>query len=201
MTANFAAHTVTGSVTGIQAYGLGGGGGPTIGTVNDITLAGTLSGSSLSGTTSALATASTAFNIAGATGTVAGALFGPVGQELAGTFNLLGGANGANVFGSFGTSTANAVPCDRRLKSAIHLVGRRADGLKLYSWHYKGSARRFVGPIAQDLLGDPQFVDAVLTGPDGFLWVDFDKLGMVSDQVPVMRHEGEQAIARLLAAA
>jgi hypothetical protein len=198
MTANFATGTVTGSVTGIQAFGLGRGGGASIGTVNDIALAGTLSGSSLTGTASASsAFKGTAFDISGATGTVSGSLYGPAAQELAGTFNLSGGTNGATVLGSFGTSTANAAPSDRRLKTAIRLVGQRPDGLRLYSWRYKGSRRHFVGPIAQDLLADPRFAAAVLAGSNGFLWVDFDKLGMGANDVSAMRREGERAIARL----
>jgi hypothetical protein len=191
---------VTGTVTGIQAFPIGGGGGSSIGTVNNVNLSGTLTGSALTGTTSVSSTAGTAFNIAGATGTIIGALYGPTGQEIAGTFNALGGPNGATLLGSFGAKQA-AVPSDRRLKAAIHYAGRRADGLKLYSWHYTGSGRRFVGPIAQDLLADLRFAGAVFTDHDGFMWVDFAHLGLPFEDVAEMRREGEQAIARQLAAA
>jgi len=100
ISADFATGAVTGSITGINSYGVGGG--SLQGSVNDIGLSGTISGSAFTGTTSVTGAAGSAFDIAGATGGVKGGFFGPTANEVAGVFNLSGGANGTTLLGSFG---------------------------------------------------------------------------------------------------
>ena len=110
LNANFATNALTGSITGINAYSVGSGGNAgtvqtSMGSVNNINLTATISGSSFTGTTSASTTAGTAFNIAGATGSLSGGFYGPTAQEAAGVFSLSSTTNGVlttSVLGSFG---------------------------------------------------------------------------------------------------
>nr|WP_299849327.1 transferrin-binding protein-like solute binding protein [Sphingomonas bacterium] len=197
LTANFATNAITGNITGINAYATGGSG-PTspLGTMNSIALSGTISGSLFSGTASASATAGTAVNITGATGTLNGGFFGPNAAETSGVFDLSGA--GIAVMGSFGTTK---VPSDRRLKVDIRPVAIRPDGLKFYSWRYRGGHGRFVGVMAQDLLADPRFSAAVTPGRDGWYRVDYARLGYMPPNLPRMSVEGEAAAARYRKAA
>ncbi len=107
LSANLATGDIVGGITGGRAYTLLGSGTQTlIGTVNDITLAGTISGNTYTGTNTASATAGgitpTGFDIGGATGLVKGGFYGPNAEETAGTFYLSGGANGTSLVGSLG---------------------------------------------------------------------------------------------------
>lgn len=64
---------------------------------------------------------------------------------------------------------------DRALKHDIAEVGRLPNGLKLYSYRYLWSDTAFVGVMAQDVARvDP---DAVVRGKNGYLRVDYDRLG------------------------
>ncbi len=105
---NFATSAVTGAITRISVFNSTD---ANIGTLNDITLTGTMSGSTFSGTVNAAATDSRGnipgtggFNIAGASGTLSGGFYGPNAQEAGGTFYLTGGGNGSQVLGGFGAS-------------------------------------------------------------------------------------------------
>ena len=69
-------------------------------------------------------------------------------------------------------------PSDRRLKRDITALGQLADGTKLYSFKYLWSETTHVGVMAQDLLGDPDRADAVVTLPNGYLGVDYGRLGL-----------------------
>jgi outer membrane immunogenic protein len=66
---------------------------------------------------------------------------------------------------------------DARLKRDITLVGRRADGLGLYSYRYLWSDTVYVGVMAQEVaLIHP---DAVVRGAlDDYLRVDYSRLGL-----------------------
>lgn len=197
LTANFAGNTITGNVSGINVYASGAGASATsLGTMNGITLSGTISGSSFSGTSAASASPGTALNIAGATGTLNGGFFGPNAAEASGVFDLTG--SGVAIMGSFG---GIKVPSDRRLKVEIRPAGRRDDGLKLYSWRYRGGHGRYVGVLAQDLLADPRFAVAVVAGRDGLLRVDYGRLHYIPANLPAMYREGEAAAARYRKAA
>lgn len=195
LTANFSSGAMTGSVTGINAYGIGGSNRTLVGTVNDIAFGGAITGNSFVANATAQGTAGTAFDITGSKGTMSGAFYGPTAQEVAGTFSLTGGTHSVTVLGAFGA--ASAAPCDLRLKTDVEFLEIRADGLKLYSWRYLGSESRHAGPIAQDMLQDHRFANHVSADSSGFLWVDFAGLGFLPESVRRMRAEGEQAIARM----
>ena len=65
---------------------------------------------------------------------------------------------------------------DMRLKRDIAQVGRLANGLKLYRYRYLWSDTVYVGVMAQEVaLLEPK---AVMHGPDGFLRVDYGRLGL-----------------------
>jgi Chaperone of endosialidase len=65
---------------------------------------------------------------------------------------------------------------DARLKRDIAQVGRLANGLRLYRYRYRWSDTVYVGVMAQEVaLLKP---NAVLRGPDGFLAVDYGRLGL-----------------------
>jgi hypothetical protein len=65
---------------------------------------------------------------------------------------------------------------DARLKRDVALIGRRNDGLGLYRYRYLWSDTVYVGVMAQEVaLIHP---DAVVHGFDGFLRVDYPRLGL-----------------------
>jgi hypothetical protein len=66
---------------------------------------------------------------------------------------------------------------DIRLKEDIVPLGQLDNGLELYRFHYKGSDRTaYVGVMAQDVQKiEP---NAVWRAPDGYLRVDYDRLGL-----------------------
>jgi hypothetical protein len=192
LTANFANGAINGDIRGINAYGTGFSNSTLIGTINDVSLVGNLTGSSFTGAASALATVGTGFDISGATGGFSGAFYGTNAVEAAGSFALTGGTNNVSVIGGFGASSA--APCDGRLKTDFRPFLSRADGLKLYSWRYLGSQRRHIGPIAQDMLQDARLANHVQKDSNGFYWVDFAGLDFVPSNFAAMRAEGERAI-------
>lgn len=74
-------------------------------------------------------------------------------------------------------STCNPpAPSDRRLKRDIAYIGTLSDGIRVYSFRYVWSDTVYVGVMAQDLLEDPRYRHAVVTGGDGFYLVDYDQL-------------------------
>lgn len=195
LTANFGTGGITGSITGINAYSVGNNssGQTLLGTINNIGLTATISGSSYAGTTTVTGGAGTAFNIAGATGTVTGGFYGPAANETAGVFDLSGGANNTTLVGSFGAK--QAAPSDRRLKQEIVPLGTLPNGLKLYSWRYLGGNRRFTGVMAQDLLADSRFAGAVDADARGLMQVDYAGIGFIPADFDEMLAEGKQALA------
>jgi hypothetical protein len=65
---------------------------------------------------------------------------------------------------------------DIRLKHDIVLLGYLDDGLGFYRFSYNGSDRAYVGVMAQEV---QQIVpQAVARGGDGYLTVNYDKLGL-----------------------
>ena len=66
---------------------------------------------------------------------------------------------------------------DIRLKEDIALVERRADGIGLYRFRYKGTDRTvYVGVMAQEV--QSIVPNVVWRGGDGYLLVDYDRLGI-----------------------
>jgi outer membrane immunogenic protein len=88
----------------------------------------------------------------------------------------VGGAWGNSTDANYSDSTIIA-PSDVRLKRDIVLVGRRDDGLGLYSYRYLWSDTVYVGVMAQEVaLVHP---DAIVRGElDDYLRVDYSRLGL-----------------------
>ena len=89
---------------------------------------------------------------------------------------------------------------DRRLKAHVRPVGETDGGLRLYAFRYIGDDREFCGVMAQDLLADLRYADAVATTEGGYFCVDYQKLGLERLVTPSMREVGAQALERALAA-
>lgn len=194
MTADFAAGTISGNVTGIKAFEIGKTNSASIGTINDIRLAGTISGAAISGTATAATAGGSLYNTFGASGQLTGGFYGPSATEVAGTFALTGGTNNVSVIGGFGAS--QPVPSDRRIKRNLRREGKWPNGLPRWSWRYIGEHRRFVGVLAQEVMAAPRFADAVSTDEAGLMRVDYSRLGIVPQDVAAMRGEGEAAAQR-----
>jgi len=65
---------------------------------------------------------------------------------------------------------------DIRLKHDITLLGYLDDGLGFYRFSYNGSNKAYVGVMAQDVQRIAP--EAVTLGPDGYLRVYYEKLGL-----------------------
>jgi hypothetical protein len=65
---------------------------------------------------------------------------------------------------------------DIRLKQDIHQIGFTAHGLPYYSFRYIGKAGLYEGVMAQDVLG--VMPEAVMLGSDGYMGVNYEKLGV-----------------------
>jgi uncharacterized caspase-like protein len=68
------------------------------------------------------------------------------------------------------------IPSDIRLKRDIVPLGRTAIGLQLYRYRYIGDDTFYVGVMAQEVA--ERVPDAVTRGADGYLRVDYGKLGL-----------------------
>lgn len=69
-------------------------------------------------------------------------------------------------------------PSDRRLKRSIHLLAKLHNGMKIYAFKYLWSDVVYVGVMAQDLLQNPTWKDAVITKANGFYAVNYAMLGL-----------------------
>jgi hypothetical protein len=67
---------------------------------------------------------------------------------------------------------------DRRLKRSFHLLARLHNGIKIYAFKYLWSDVVYVGVMAQDLLKNPTWKDAVITKANGFYAVNYAVLGL-----------------------
>jgi hypothetical protein len=65
---------------------------------------------------------------------------------------------------------------DMRLKHDIVLLGRLDDGLGYYRFVYNGGHTAYVGVIAQEVR--TLMPEAVTLGPDGYMRVSYDRLGL-----------------------
>ncbi len=65
---------------------------------------------------------------------------------------------------------------DSRLKEAVVPLKQLANGIELYRFRYKGDTEVYVGVIAQQVAR--LVPDAVVRGDDGYLRVDYDRLGL-----------------------
>jgi polysaccharide export outer membrane protein len=73
-------------------------------------------------------------------------------------------------------TTTTTTTSDIRLKHDITLLGRLDNGLGFYRFIYNGDNKAYVGVMAQEV--EAVMPDAVVTGPDGYLRVRYDKLGL-----------------------
>jgi hypothetical protein len=67
-------------------------------------------------------------------------------------------------------------PSDLELKHDVVRIGSIADGIGLYRFQYNWSDQVYVGVIAQEVMTVRP--DAVTRGPDGYLRVDYGRLGL-----------------------
>ena len=65
---------------------------------------------------------------------------------------------------------------DMRLKHDIVLLGRLDDGLGYYRFVYNGGHTAYVGVMAQEV--QTVMPEAVTRGPDGYMRVSYDRLGL-----------------------
>ena len=78
--------------------------------------------------------------------------------------------------GSDGGSGPGYSASDMRLKRDIRPAGTLANGVHVYSFRYFNDDRTFVGVMAQDLLQDARFRDAVSADSNGYYVVDLNAL-------------------------
>lgn len=81
----------------------------------------------------------------------------------------------AALSGSDSAAAPGVGASDRRVKTDINWVGM-AKGLPIYQYRYIGSAARFEGVMAQDVLG--LMPAAVITQSNGLMAVNYDMLGI-----------------------
>jgi hypothetical protein len=62
------------------------------------------------------------------------------------------------------------------LKHDIVMLGHLDNGLGFYRFSYNGSDKTYVGVMAQDV--EAVMPEAVLRGSDGYLLVNYDRLGL-----------------------
>jgi hypothetical protein len=84
---------------------------------------------------------------------------------------------------------------DIRLKRDIVLLGQTEQGIKLYSFKYLSSDQVYVGVMAQDLLENPKWQDAVITNPTGYYSVNYSKLGL--EMVTLEQYQQQSTVALL----
>lgn len=97
-----------------------------------------------------------------------------VGQTCAGTIQAGAGAAAASCSSS--VACCCCCPSDRRLKSDIEQVALLPSGIRLYRFKYLWSPVEYVGVMAQEIRETAPH--AVSEGPDGFLRVDYEALGL-----------------------
>ena len=100
-----------------------------------------------------------------------------VGHFGGGHFGGGGGHFGGGHFGGGGGGGGGHHHSDIRLKEDIVQLGRLDNGIGVYRFRYKGSDHTaYVGVMAQEVQGIVP--NAVGRGRDGYLWVDYDRLGL-----------------------
>ena len=91
-----------------------------------------------------------------------------------------GGGGGARMGGGGGGRGGGGGGGGRRSdinsKHDIALIGRLDNGLGFYRYRYNGSNKAYVGVMAQEV--QAVMPDAVVRGPDGYLRVFYDRLGL-----------------------
>ena len=85
-------------------------------------------------------------------------------------------------------------PSDRRLKRSIRLLARLHNGLEIYAFKYLWSDVIYVGVMAQDLLQNPIWKDAVVTKANGFYDVNYAMLGLKMTTLSQWKKDGLASI-------
>jgi hypothetical protein len=93
-----------------------------------------------------------------------------------GAAHMGGGGGGPRGGGGGGARGGGGRRSDIRLKHDIVLLGHLDNGLGVYRFVYNGETRPYVGVMAQDV--ENVRPDAVIRGADGYLRVDYDRLGL-----------------------
>lgn len=86
---------------------------------------------------------------------------------------------------------------DTRLKQNARWVGTLENGIRLHAFRYKGDDRMFVGVLAQEIRQMPEFADAVIELENGYLAVDYRKLGLQLVAFDQMQSAGRTALSRI----
>jgi hypothetical protein len=86
-----------------------------------------------------------------------------------------GGMRGGGGFGGGGRGGGGR-RSDMRLKHDVVLLGRLDDGLGYYRFVYNGGHTAYVGVMAQEV--QTVMPEAVTRGPDGYMRVSYDRLGL-----------------------
>jgi hypothetical protein len=94
-------------------------------------------------------------------------------RARAGGGGFRGGGGGGGARGGGGRGGRRS---DIRLKHDIILLGYLDNGLGFYRFSYNGSDKAYVGVIAQEV--EQVMPQAVVRSPDGYLRVNYDKLGV-----------------------
>ncbi|HET7165192.1 MAG TPA: tail fiber domain-containing protein [Pseudolabrys sp.] len=87
-----------------------------------------------------------------------------------------GGMGGGGMGGSGGMGGGGMGMSDIRAKHDVVLLGHVDNGLGFYRFSYNGSDKAFVGVMAQEV--EAIMPDAVVRGSDGYLRVNYDRLGL-----------------------
>lgn len=77
------------------------------------------------------------------------------------------------MFGALGSGAGAVAMSDRRLKHSIEQIDTLYNGVKTYVFSYLGETRRRFGVMADEVMHIP---GAVLTGPNGYMLVDYGKV-------------------------
>ena len=80
--------------------------------------------------------------------------------------------------GSCYIATVLPMVSDQRLKREIVYLATLNNGIRIYSFKYLSGDDIHVGVMAQDLLGMPEFKDAVVLGTNGYYTVNYQALGL-----------------------
>lgn len=87
-----------------------------------------------------------------------------------------------------------ATQSDRRLKRDIAHLVTLDNGIRLYAFKYLWDDQVHIGVMAQDLLAQETFRDAVVLKPNGFYAVDYARLGLKMTTLDAWREYGLAAV-------
>lgn len=101
-------------------------------------------------------------------------------------------SGGGGVMNGGGGGVGNA--SDPRLKTDVTFVRQLENGLNLYAFRYIGQEEAFVGVMADEVLRDARYADAVSTGPGGYLVVDYGRLPVQTTNMEAMQRASAKVL-------